>query len=69
MRDPGDEMYAIQVRAPYIWRDRSYVMFLRIGLIDFFVDLSPGMSALPELELRVKEIYGGKGVWVLPTRE
>lgn len=55
-----------QVWPPYVNACNFYSMVLRIGFIEFVVDLSPNQSITPVLMEKSKEIFGTEGWTYMP---
>jgi hypothetical protein len=55
-RPADDKGYAHHVNAPYTSGSGNYLVGMRIGIVEFLVDLSPTMSVLPVLHQKSLEI-------------
>jgi hypothetical protein len=66
MGKSNDLEYRHQVWPPYKFED-NFVVIFRLGIVEFFVDLSPEMTLSPIIYNNAKEIYGNQGWTVLPT--
>jgi hypothetical protein len=62
-----DSKYKNEVWPPYVRNEEEYIVHLRIAVAEFFVDLSPNMTMLPDIIEKLKESYGEKGWSYIPV--
>jgi hypothetical protein len=58
--------YRNQAWPPYVDSEGEYAVALRLGIIEFAVDLTQGMTSFPVLMEKLKEFYGNEGWTFLP---
>jgi hypothetical protein len=62
-----DLKYRNQVWPPYKNKYGNFCIIMRIGAIEFIVDLSPDMTIIPPLYDNAIKLYGNKGWTILPV--
>lgn len=62
-----DLQFRNQVWSPYLDEQGNYLIIIRIGIVEFIVDLSPDMRNMPILYKNAMELYGTKGWNILPN--
>lgn len=66
MGKANDLKYRNQVWPPYKNKDGNFCIIMRIGALEFIVDLSPDMTIIPLLYDNAMKLYGKKGWTILP---
>jgi len=61
-----DLKYKNQVWSPYKDKDGNFHIIMRLGVVEFIVDLSPDMTMIPILYDNAMKLYGEKGWTILP---
>ena len=64
----GDDLFTLAAFPPWSSPDGEFCIEVRIGPIQFLVDLSNTESLFSTLEAKAREIYGPNGWSVLPSR-
>lgn len=62
-----DSKYKNEVWPPFVRHEEEYSVRIRISAVEFFVDLSPKMSILPDIQETLNESYGRNGWTCLPV--
>jgi hypothetical protein len=55
-----------EVRTPYRTSDGNYAMAIKLGSIEYFIDLSPKQTKLPSVVSKLKETRGEHGWTLIP---
>lgn len=61
--------YRNQAWPPYVDSKGEYTVVLKLGMVEFAVDLTQGMTSFPVLMENLKEFYGNEGWTFLPLGE
>lgn len=66
LKQCSDTGYRNRVWPPYIDSNGEYAIVFRLGMVEFAVDLTQGMTSFPVLLEKSKEFYGNEGWTFLP---